>query len=334
MAQSHDANVMISTLASADLFSAFTPEELAVMARSSLLVSYSADEVVFRPGDPATALYIVESGEVIISKPDEDGGEVVLAQFLQHHCFGELDFLTSTPHNARARTVEPSVLLVFPAPGLSFGSLLESHPGIAARILHRFMVVMAGRIRHSNALLKENSPLIQELKKQVYTDKMTGLFNRTWFEEKLREILSRDPSPLAVMMFKPDNFKLINDTWGHEAGDEAIRLFAREVRRHSGDPELVARIMGNEMGIAFRGLDRTGAMNRAQELQQILKETDLSSVIGEGDYSMTLSIGIALFPDHGPTAAELVRQAHELPLIGRARGGDRILFPEDREDHP
>jgi diguanylate cyclase (GGDEF)-like protein len=316
-------------LGSGDLFSSFNSEELSVIARSCQLCEYENDFQVFREGDPGRCLYIVDSGEVVIFKKDDSGRELDLARFLKGHCFGELDLLTGSERNARARASGPTSLLVFPAPGIGFEEILSRHPALAARILHRFMVVIAGRIRQANALVRENSPLVQELKKQVYLDKLTGLFNKTWMEEKLRGILARQKGPLAVMMFKPDNYKLINDTWGHEAGDEAIRLFGLEVRRLVGDAELTARFMGNEMGAIFSGLDRGAAFEKARILQAELKKTNLSAITAGGGFTMTISIGIAVYPEHGTTDAELIARAHELPLIGRARGGDKILFPED-----
>lgn len=76
-------------------------------------------------------------------------------------------------------------MLRIPGKSDSFREILENHPGIAAIILYEFLKIISGRIRNANSLVRENSALIQELKRQVYGDKLTGLYNKTFLEETL-----------------------------------------------------------------------------------------------------------------------------------------------------
>jgi diguanylate cyclase (GGDEF)-like protein len=130
-------------------------------------------------------------------------------------------------------------------------------------------------------------------------------------------------------MFKPDNFKLINDTYGHEAGDLVLRLMAAEVRRHVDSDGFAVRYMGNELAVVIPDCDRRQAGEKARTIQSSLNSLDLTSATGNGEIRLTASFGVAVYPHHSRNANELIEAAHALPLVGRGRGGNLILFPED-----
>jgi diguanylate cyclase (GGDEF)-like protein len=320
---------IISRLSSADLFSSFQTDELNIIAEYSAYRRLKKDAVIFRAGSPGEALYIIDAGEVVISKQDSDGKAIDIARFLTGDCFGEQDMLTGSARTASARTGTSTRLLRFPKQGTSFKDILAKHPAISAQILHKILVKIAGRIRKANSLIKENSPLIQELKKQVYRDKLTGLFNKTFLEEELGQYLAQDGARVCLLMIKPDNFKLINDTYGHEAGDQALKIMARALENLLQDTEVAIRFMGNELAVVMPDCEGPAARSRAQEIQQAMSSLDLRPLTGGDSFCVTVSVGIAAFPRHARVPEQLIEQAHALPLIGRSRGGNQILFPED-----
>jgi diguanylate cyclase (GGDEF)-like protein len=320
---------MISRLADADLFSSFQTEELGIIAEFSAYRRLKKNAPVFREGSPGEALYIIDAGEVVITKQDPDGKAIDIARFVAGDCFGELDMLTDSARTASARTDTDTRLLRFPKQGTTFKDILAKHPAISAQILHKILVKIAGRIREANSLIKENSPLIQELKKQVYRDKLTGLFNKTFLEENLGQYLDSQGSPVSLLMIKPDNFKLINDTYGHEAGDQALKIMARALENLLQDTEVAIRFMGNELAVVLPDCSRPGARSRAREIQRAMNGLDLRSLTGGAPFRVTVSIGIAVYPEHAGGAKKLIEAAHALPLVGRSRGGNQILFPED-----
>jgi diguanylate cyclase (GGDEF)-like protein len=319
----------ISRLAEADLFSSFHDDELGIIADYSEYQRLDPDTPVFRAGNPGEALFIIDAGEVVISKQDPDGKAIDIARFLTGDCFGELDMLTGSARTASALTNTNTGLLRFPRRGTAFKDILSEHPAISARILHKMLVKIAGRIRKANSLIKENSPLIQELKKQVYRDKLTGLFNKTYLEEELSRYLAKRNARAALLMFKPDNFKLINDTYGHEAGDRALQIMARELDHLLTGGETAIRFLGNELAVLLPGDGQPEALKRAREIQEAMQNLDLCELTGGELFRLTVSIGIAVCPKHARTADKLIDRAHALPLIGRERGGGQILFPED-----
>jgi diguanylate cyclase len=310
-----------------EVFSSLGQAELEAIADSSRLYAFAAGERVFARGEPGDALYVVLDGSVRML--GETAGESnVVAELVVGDTLGELDLLSSTPRSATAEAAADSVVLRFPARTLDLEAVFDGHPLASAQLLFAALRVVAGRIRRANSLVKDNSPWIQEVRRQVYGDKLTGLYNKTYLEESARQEIGRTPRG-ALLLFKPDNFKLINDTCGHEAGDAVLKLVAVEVSRHLAEGESAVRYMGNELGVFMPGADAAVAGARADELRAALKGLDLSPAIGARDVRLTASFGVALYPDHASTAEALIAAAHALPLVGRDRGGDRVLFSGD-----
>ena len=309
-------------LAKADLFSSFSRDELDLLAKRSEFIQCKEGQKLFEPGDAGDRLYLVASGDIVIRSPDG----AVLAEFVSGDSFGELELLTRTARNATAAADSPSTVLAFPAGGASIQDALSSQPAVAARIMRSFLLVISGRTRKSNALVKENSPWVRELRKQVYGDKLTGLLNKAYLEENLPKVLS---APLALIMMKPDNFKEINDRFGHEIGDAALVLMAGELERAVGKEGTAVRYMGNELAVIYPGMDRPRALEAAKAIQKRLTSLDLSALSGDPELKLSMSLGIALYDEHGADAEALIKASSGLPLVARGRGGSLILFPED-----
>ncbi len=314
------------------LFSSLHSHELQVIARHSEFRFFPEDDMIFRSGDPGDTLYIVRAGEVLISKKEPFGPVIDIARFIEGNCFGELDMFTETEREVSAFATKPAELLVFPARGIAFTDVLKNHPEISARILHKLMTGISRRIRGANSMVKDNSPLIRELKKQVYKDKLTGIYNSTYLMERIRKLSSQGDEPFALIISKPDNFKELNDEYGHEAGDTAIRIMARDLKDFIGDEESIVRYRGNAMAVILPSASRDEACQKALEIQNFINNLDLGEMSRKKEFRMTASLGVSLFPDHFNDPEEFVRVTHELPLAGRKKGGNRVLFPEDLDD--
>jgi diguanylate cyclase (GGDEF)-like protein len=319
-------SVKTATLRRSEVFSDLVEGELEVIAGASRLYAYRADERIFERGEPGDALFVVCQGTVRMLGEAAAGAEVI-AELVTGDTFGELDLLNSAPRGAAAAAAGDCVVLRFPGRGTSFETVLARYPEVSARLLYMAMRVIAGRIRRANALVKDNSPWIQEVRRQVYGDKLTGLYNKTYLEESLQQQVAR--GAVALLMFKPDNFKLINDTCGHEAGDAVLRLMAVEVNRKAGEGEIVARYMGNELAVLLPGAGASEARAKAEALRAALNALDLSPAVGAREIKLSASFGVALCPEHAASSEALLAAAHALPLVGRERGGNVILFPED-----
>jgi diguanylate cyclase (GGDEF)-like protein len=317
-------------LSQTKLFAACGEEMIRQIADFCSMYTFARGSTVFRNGDPGNSFYIVKSGEIAVFRYTADKREQEIARYISGDSFGEIDLLMNTQRTADARAAGKSELMRFPGEGRTLLDLLRTYPPAGAELLRLFMQTTSARLRESNKLLKENSPWVKEMRSQVYGDKLTGLYNKTYLEEQLPAFLKNASQPFSLFMIKPDNFKLINDNFGHEAGDRALVAIGAELVKYIPDNAVLIRFMGNELACLLPATDRAKALQTAKDFQRILNALDLSAMTEGQAFVLSVSIGIAIYPEHAREAQELITRAHELPLIGRDRGGNQILFPEDK----
>ena len=161
----------------------------------------------------------------------------------------------------------------------------------------------------------------------AHRDSLTGLANRRLFEDLLSKAVTAaglTGERLAMMFLDLDGFKGINDTQGHAAGDEVLRQVAVRLQGVVRRPDIVARLGGDEFAILLRDINGSpGVINLGERLlAAVCEPIDLT----EGQATVGASIGVSLFPEHGPDEVALLRCADEAMYRGQdprqARRGD------------
>ncbi len=314
-------------LRSVDFFAPLTDEELDVIAAHSECRDVAAHQTVFSVGDPGDCLYVLAEGEVLVTKPTEERQSRDLARLIAGDSFGELEFFSSRQRTADARATKDSRLLMFPGGGVQFEDLLAQYPKVLARALHSFIALIAGRIRSVNQLVSENSPWVQDLKKQVFTDKLTGLLNAAYLDEPLPEFRGeKDSATGAVIMVKPDNFKEINDRFGHDPGDLAIIRLGRLLSDWAPQPATVLRYRGNEFCVLLPTADEATVRACAEDLCSRIRELSWQEITNETELRVTVNVAVAFAGRDGADARELSDKAHELVFALRSSGGNRVGY--------
>lgn len=318
-------------LAGNDLFGGLQASDRETISRYSTIRSIPAGENLFDEGDEANRFFILADGEVIIRKQEDEVRLRDIARFISGETLGEIDVLRGSTRSARATATRDSTVLVFPADPYTFSSVLKQDEVAFARILHALIAHIAGRIRGTNQILSRNSAWVEELRRQVYTDKLTGLRNIAYMNDTLRE--GDGTSAGGVICFKPDRFKELNDTFGHQAGDRVIQLLATGFRGVVGDAGTAIRYRGNEMVAILADPRESTAGKIAAELHAVvgaISELDFPQDLLAGTpestgvpvLPLTASIGVALpdRPDHVP-GNRLLQAAYEQMMRVRRSGG-------------
>jgi diguanylate cyclase (GGDEF)-like protein len=158
---------------------------------------------------------------------------------------------------------------------------------------------------------------------QARTDPLTGLWNRRSLENRINE-LQREDTPYALAYGDLDHFKLLNDTYGHEAGDQALRLFARVLRDSVRPSDVTARYGGEEFVIVLPDCDTESA---TKILERVRERLVLTLASGRTP-AFTASFGLASSID-GDTFVEVVAIADQALLTAKARGRNRTVLASD-----
>ena len=317
----------LDLLKTVELFQPLSARDLGILADHADSCEFADGEEVFATGSTERELFVIESGEVRIVKKGGDGHEIDLARFVAGESFGEQDFMSDSPRTASAVSDGPARLLVFPARGSDVDAVMLAHPEIFARVLHQLLAIVANRMRSTNKLVSENSGWVRELRQQVFGDKLTGLYSKDFLDDEFAGLLGRWQGQSGFLMIKPDNFKLINDTYGHEVGDQALRILANQLKGLLREGDIAIRYRGNENAAILPETDRDEVILQAQRIREGMKQADLSPITGGAAVPLTFSIGVAVYPDHGNDNVSLAARAHEFVFQARDAGGDQVLCP-------
>ncbi|MEQ8287618.1 GGDEF domain-containing protein [Thalassospira sp.] len=172
------------------------------------------------------------------------------------------------------------------------------------------------------AKLTEKDVALGEMEHIAHHDKLTGLGNRlaldAYFEHAIARA-NREETEVAILMMDLDDFKPINDKYGHGAGDDVLREVAKRLRRCVRGGDLVARQGGDEMVIVCN-IERDGATEATMLAERILHEILMPFITGGSRVSIQMSIGISLYPAHGTNPEELLEQADTALYAAKARG--------------
>ncbi len=155
--------------------------------------------------------------------------------------------------------------------------------------------------------LEEVRRLHVQLSEYAIRDRLTGIFNRGYMEETLdRELAraNREKIPLSVVMIDIDKFKMVNDTYGHRAGDEVLRKLGELLMKNVRTGDVACRYGGDEMLVVMPNALMEDAIRRAKELGR--KFSELAFNFDDAVFQTTLSMGVSSFPIHAKTVGELL----------------------------
>ncbi len=168
-------------------------------------------------------------------------------------------------------------------------------------------------------LLMCNEKFNDELKQLARSDTLTGLYNRRALEELSRQAISharRANEPLSYMMIDADNFKHINDTFGHQVGDRALKQIGDLIRNHLRAQDMLFRLGGDEFSALLPGTDGATSRMIAERLKKVIQEAPFS--FGGHTIPLSVSIGISEFSQASSDFESLAKQA-DLDLYAEKR---------------
>jgi diguanylate cyclase (GGDEF)-like protein len=205
-----------------------------------------------------------------------------------------------------------TILMTFPPIALWILGPAGVTPSITMAATMVITTLVLGTLR------RRNRRLVEAMHRQAMTDGLTDLPNRRAFTERLDAL---DPAePVAVAVIDVDYFKSINDTAGHAAGDETLRLLGELLARRVRRGELAARLGGEEFGVLFPGASGAQATAAAESLRLAVREESRSWA-----HPVTVSIGVAGRPDDASDVDGMLAAADAALYRAKAGGRDRVV---------
>lgn len=172
--------------------------------------------------------------------------------------------------------------------------------------------------------------LFEEVRKQAVTDPLTGLYNRRYFEENINreaERALRLGQPFSLISLDLDHLKTINDTYGHQYGDIAIKAISDVLKSRARSIDVPARIGGEEFNVLLPGIDSYGAMIAAERMRAAIEATPLEKI-----GNVTASIGVATFLEHSKNVYDLTELADQAMYRAKINGRNQVQLTQKQKE--
>jgi two-component system cell cycle response regulator len=269
----------------------------------AVLASYGLEEkTARRPGRPGRSMVIEEA---------HDTHSTLLVRHLDRD---DDPWLTALLPEAENLVVVP-----LSAEGRRLGALVLEHSGRAGSRIQRRVVSSLERSASYVALALRNAWLLEQVQRLAATDGLTKIANRRTFEATLERELaraSRNAEHVSLVMLDIDHFKPLNDTYGHQAGDEVLRNVAAALAIECRDFDTPARYGGEEFAVVLPGCGPEEAFRIADRLREAVAAAPSITPI-------TASAGVATFPVHAGDGDTLVRAADDALYESKENGRNR-----------
>jgi len=207
---------------------------------------------------------------------------------------------------------------------ISVGGITR-HPKFEKRLL--------SMIADLGAMSLMNRRLMDEQRSKANSDGLTGLITKRYLQELLGEEIHKSEvvhSPVSLFIFDLDHFKKLNDTHGHLTGDRVLKETAEVIRKTIREGDISARWGGEEFLLILPGTPKEGAWRAAEKVRDALARHVFHDDDGDPIGKVTLSGGVAAFPDDGRTQSELVGAADEALYRAKRSGRNKVLEAEPK----
>jgi diguanylate cyclase (GGDEF)-like protein len=171
-----------------------------------------------------------------------------------------------------------------------------------------------------------------EIKRLTFIDALTPAYNHRFFQEALTKEIhrhARTGHEMALAMLDLDDFKKINDSFGHPVGDEILKGLVEELMTNARDSDVVARYGGEEFAIIFPDTPAAFAHDAADRLREIVERREFPLPHLDRTLFITISVGVAIYPRDGLTSADLISRADAALYWAKKHGKNRVAMAAD-----
>jgi len=321
---------LFTSLEESPLFSALNEEEYHIIAKVFKPIHAAKDDIIFREGDSGNNFFILLSGGLNASGLQSDGTQRWLFDINPGEFFGEMSIIAHEPRSATITASADSVVLMLHAE--DFFDIISNHPMIGYKILRAISIVQNQWLDQSSKSYNDLTRWGETARRRAITDEMTGLYNRRFLEDSIKERFTNQSMNFRIMsllMMDLDKIHGINNTYGTKAGDIVITVASEIISSCLRPGDIPARLSGDEFAILLPDTDSNDAIKVAERIRAKIESREIEVPKSPGSTENTLiftrtSIGIAIAPSHASTTAELEEAADSALRKAKELGRNRV----------
>ena len=322
------------TRSMADLFAAgsalrrFTDDEVGAIYGVGVTRELSDGETIITAGVRGDSMFIVDTGVALLELSTGTTKKLTAG-----HYFGELA-LINPDHERSASVLAYGPTRLVELDQQSLRRLYDAQPTVLLKLIRRACAFLVDKesslltdLRQKNQELLQTLDFLRRTREELSyqellanTDGLTGLYNRRCFDEQLPRFMTRESS-VAILMLDLDHFKPINDTFGHDAGDDVLRGVGKVIRECVRKSDLPVRFGGDEFCMVLVGVSESSARKRAEQIRLGVERLEHSA--SDHGPRVTATIGGALLVS-GETSSSLCRRADEALYRAKRDGRNRV----------
>ena len=317
------SKTILSVVSKLSLFSALDEDEFEIVAKMLKTLHLKQGEDIFREGDTGEEMYIHFSGTLAAYGTQSDGTKKKIFNVRQGDFFGEMCIIVHEPRSVTITAEEESITIMLK--GKDFYDIIKNHPVIGSKLLGSISAVQNFWLDNMSKSFSDLIRWGETARKRAITDELTGLYNRRFLEESIKERLGGQVLRITPMlMMDLDKIHGINDKHGTKGGDLVIIAASEEIRSCLRPGDIPARLSGDEFAILLPDTGIDDAKVIAENIRKSIEAREVEVPESPGAEKTTYiktrtSIGIAAAPTHAKTLEELedtsdtaLRKAKEL----------------------
>jgi len=323
---------VLSAVSKLSLFSQLNEKEFNTISGHLKTFDVKKGESIFNEGDTGRDMFIHFSGVLNAYLTQSDGTHRLIFSVKAGDFFGEMSIITREPRSVTITAMEDSTVIKIT--GYDFYMILSEYPVIGSKILKAISLVQNRWLDSSSKSFSDLTRWGETARRRAITDEMTGLYNRRFLEETIKERFNNQSMNFRVMsllMMDLDRIHGINDRYGTKAGDLVIIATAEIIRSCTRQGDIPARLSGDEFAVLLPDTDKNDAAIIAERIRNLIEERQIEVPASPGAAETTFigtrtSIGIATAPAHAGTMEELEETSDLALRKAKDLGRNRVII--------
>lgn len=292
------------------------------------LISMINDMIVGILGGTYSTIYLIEDGKLEVKATNTNSQEIIFPTIINSYIENAEEFVVNSKEiifeeQEFRRDIRSVIGFPIRIRNRNIGYIMVEHT--LYRFFTRAHIKFVSSIANQIAIAIENSILYKRIQESSKRDPLLNIYNRKYFFENLDKNIKEFPEKsFGIVMIDVDNFKKVNDNFGHQFGDEALQHVVSVIKSCLKDEDIIARYGGEEIIICLRGNETEKEME--ERVEQTRKKLENSPVIRDNIIkTVTISIGLSFYPVDGHSVDAVVEVADSLMYKAKSSGKNRVI---------